>query len=160
MVKKALYEVSTLLHQNPHKDKPPLNFPMSFGGQGFHPSSASMGNMLPPRNPLWSNRNSDSPGMPPVPWMGGYRNHPSVVPGGFDGPLAGHGGEAPSEFSMKILCPTGKIGGVIGKGGFNVKQLQQETGASIHVEDAQAESEERVVRVSSYEVSWLLFLHH
>lgn len=157
MAKKALYEVSTLLHQNPRKDKPPLSFPMSSGGGGYHPSGASMGNMLPPGNPMWS-RNSNSQGMPPMPWMGGYRSQP-VVPGGFDSVHAGHGGEASGEFSMKILCPAGKIGGVIGKGGFNVKQLQQETGASIHVEDALAESEERVIRVSSFEVSWFFFLH-
>ncbi|KAJ9682898.1 hypothetical protein PVL29_018761 [Vitis rotundifolia] len=154
VAKKALYEVSTLLHQNPRKDKPPSSFPMSFGGQGFHPPGASMGNMPPPGNPMWSNRNSNSQGMPPMPWMGGYRSQPSVVPGGFDGVHAGHGGEASGEFSMKILCPAGKIGGVIGKGGFNVKQLQQETGASIHVEDALAESEERVIRVSSFEALW------
>lgn len=154
VAKKALYEVSTLLHQNPRKDKPPSSFPMSFGGQGFHPPGASMGNMPPPGNPMWSNRNSNSQGVPPMPWMGGYRSQPSVVPGGFDGVHAGHGGEASGEFSMKILCPAGKIGGVIGKGGFNVKQLQQETGASIHVEDALAESEERVIRVSSFEALW------
>jgi poly(rC)-binding protein 2/3/4 len=53
---------------------------------------------------------------------------------------------------MKILCSTGKIGGVIGKGGSNVKIVQQETGASIHVEDASAESEERAIRVSAFEV--------
>lgn len=41
--------------------------------------------------------------------------------------------EASAEFSMKLLCSAEKIGGVIGKGGFNVKQLQQESGASIHV---------------------------
>uniref|UniRef100_A0A5B6YXE0 K Homology domain-containing protein n=1 Tax=Davidia involucrata TaxID=16924 RepID=A0A5B6YXE0_DAVIN len=155
VAKRALYEVSTLLHQNPRKDTPPLSKPMPYGGQGFHPSGPPMPNMLPPGNPMWSQRKSNSHGMPPMPWMGGYGNQPSEFgSGGFNDGPAGHGREAPSDFSMKILCSAGKIGGVIGKGGFNVKQLQQETGASIHVEDASAESDERVIRVSSFEALW------
>lgn len=90
--------------------------------------------------------------------MGGYGDQPSGFgPGGFNGdPPAQR--EASAEFSMKILCSAGKIGGVIGKGGFNVKQLQQETGASIHVEDASTESDERVIRVSAFEVHICSFL--
>ncbi|XP_057488017.1 RNA-binding KH domain-containing protein RCF3-like isoform X2 [Actinidia eriantha] len=154
VAKRALYEVSTLLHQNPRKDKPPLSFPMPYGGQGFHPPGPPMANMPPPGNPMWSQQRVNSCDMPP-PWMGEYGNQPSGFgPGGFDGGPPMHGDEAPSEFSMKILCSAGKIGGVIGKGGFNVKQLQQETGASIHVGDASAEFEERVIRVSSFEVLW------
>lgn len=155
VAKRALYEVSTLLHQNPRKDKPPLSFAMPFGGQGFHPPGAPMPNMLPPGNPMWSHRNSSSHGMLPTPWMEGYGNqHSRFVPGGFDGVPPGPGAEASAEFSMKILCSAGKIGGVIGKGGSNVKQLQQETGSSIHVQDASAESDERVIRVSAFEALW------
>ncbi|KAK9271562.1 hypothetical protein L1049_001923 [Liquidambar formosana] len=155
VAKRALYEVSTLLHQNPRKDKPPLSFPMPYGGQGFHPPGGPMTNMPPPANPMWPHQNSNSHGMPPVPWMGGYKNQPSgFVPGGFNDVRPGHGGEASVEFSLKILCSAGKIGGVIGKGGFHVKQLQQETGANIHVEDASTESEERIIRVSAFEALW------
>lgn len=158
VAKKALYDVSTLLHQNPRKDKPPSNFSMPIGGQGFPPSGTSMPNMLPPGNPIWSHRNPSSHGMPPMPWMGGFRNQPSgFVPGCIDGG-PGQGGEASAEFSMKILCPAEKIGGVIGKGGFNVKQLQQETGASIHVQDATTEADERVIRVSAFEVFTFIWL--
>lgn len=156
VAKRALYEVSTLLHQNPRKDKPPSGFPMPpHGGQGFHPPGPPTANMPPPGNPLRSERTSNARGMPPMPWMGGYGSEPSRFgPGGFDDFPPAHGGEAPSEFSMKILCSAAKIGGVIGKGGSNVKQLQQETGASIHVDDISAESDERVIRVSSIEALW------
>ncbi|KAK4602182.1 hypothetical protein RGQ29_011293 [Quercus rubra] len=155
VAKKALYDVSTLLHQNPRKDKPPLTFPMPFGGQGFHPPGAPLPNMLPPGNPMWSHRNSDSHGMPPMPWMGGYGNRPSeFVPGGFNGVPPGPVAEASAEFFMKILCSAGKIGGVIGKGGFNVRQLQQETGAGIYVQEASTDSDERVIRVSAFEAIW------
>ncbi|KAF2299519.1 hypothetical protein GH714_032342 [Hevea brasiliensis] len=86
---------------------------------------------------------------------GGYGSQPTGFrPDGFNGATSGHGGEHSAEFSMKILCSAGKIGGVIGKGGSNVKLVQQETGASIHVEDASAESDERVIRVSACEAQW------
>ncbi|KAL6953890.1 hypothetical protein U1Q18_044980 [Sarracenia purpurea var. burkii] len=158
IAKRALYEISTLLHQNPRKDKPPLSFPMPYGGQGFHPPAPPMANMPPLENPMWSRRHSNSRDMPPMPRMGGYGNQPSGFgPGGFNGGPPMRGGEAPSEFSMKILCSAGKIGGVIGKGGSNVKQLQQETGTSIHVDDPSEELEERAIRVSSFEVFLLFF---
>lgn len=152
VAKRALYEVSTLLHQNPRKDKPPLGLPIPFGGQGFHPPGAPLTNMLPPGNPVWPNRTA-SHSMPPMPWMGEYGNRSSgYAPDAFNGDPAGHGVEASAEFYIKFLCSAGKIGGVIGKGGFNVKHLQEETGANIHVQDASTDSEERVIRVSAFEV--------
>ncbi|KAJ7975733.1 KH domain-containing protein [Quillaja saponaria] len=154
IAKRALYEVSTLLHQNPRKDKPPLSFPVPYGGQGFHPH-ASVNDMLPPENPAWSQRNAAAPhGISPRPWVR-FEDQPSrFVPGGFDGPPPTHGREAPAEFSMKILCSSGKIGGVIGKGGVNVRQLQQDTGSGIHVQDMPMESDERVICVSAIEALW------
>ncbi|XP_059670578.1 KH domain-containing protein HEN4-like [Cornus florida] len=155
VAKRALYEVSTLLHQNPRKDKTPFSFPMPYKGQGFHPPGPIMPNMHPPGNPMWSQRNPNPRGIPPIPWTGGNGDRsPGFGRAGYNSVPDAHSGEAPSEFSMKILCPAGKIGGVIGKGGFNVKQLQLETGASIHAEDLSAESEEHVIRVSSFEAMW------
>ncbi|XP_015880572.3 KH domain-containing protein At4g18375 [Ziziphus jujuba] len=155
VAKKALYEVSTLLHQNPRKDNPPPNFPLPYGGQGYPPPGTPMPNMLPPGNPMWPHRNSSSHGMPPITWTGGFGNQPSgFMPACINGGPTGRGGEASTEFSMKILCSAEKIGGVIGKGGFNVKQLQQETGAIIHVQDASPEADERVICVSAVEVLW------
>ncbi|XP_037491940.1 KH domain-containing protein HEN4 isoform X2 [Jatropha curcas] len=152
VAKRALYEVSTLLHQNPRKDKPP-SVPMPYSGQNFHTPGGSMTNMRPPGNPMWPHRNSSPNNMPSIQWMGGYDRQPTGLrPGGFGTP--GHGREPSAEFSMKILCSAGKIGGVIGKGGSNVKLVQQETGASIHVEDASAEADERVIRVSAFEGLW------
>ncbi|TYH44319.1 hypothetical protein ES332_D11G185900v1 [Gossypium tomentosum] len=146
VTKRALYEVSTLLHQNPRKDKPPLSFSVPHSSQNFPPSA------LPPSNSMWSHRNFSPHDSPPMPWMSAHRNRLSGIgPGSFSSIPPAGGAEASAEFSMKILCPAGKIGGVIGKGGFNVKQLQQETGAGIHVEDAATESDERVICVSGIE---------
>ncbi|XP_050382435.1 KH domain-containing protein At4g18375-like [Argentina anserina] len=147
VAKRALYEVSTLLHQNPRKDTPPLNLTVPFGGQGFHLPGAP--NFLPPGNQMWPNR-EPAHSIPPMPCIGEYESS-EYARGGFIGGPEWHGVEAPAEFFIKILCSAGKIGGVIGKGGFNVKQLQEETGASIHVQDASTNSEERVIRVSAFE---------
>ncbi|XWS75458.1 hypothetical protein CRYUN_Cryun01aG0090100 [Craigia yunnanensis] len=149
VARRALYEVSTLLHENPRKDNPPLSFPVSHAGQNFPPSA------LAHSNPMWSHRNSSPRDIPPMPWMGPHGNRPSEFgSGSFRSFPPARGAEASAEFSIKILCPAGKIGGVIGKAGFNVKQLQQETGASIHVEDVSRESDERVIRVSAIEALW------
>lgn len=152
VTKKALYEVSTVLHQNSHKDKPSLSFPLAYGTQGFHPPGPPMAKMPPSRNPTWSQHSTGDHGLP-ILRPETYGNKPSgFLRDDFDGfPPAG-GEEASSEFSIKILCSAAKIGGVIGKGGFNVKQLQQETGASIQVENVFPESDERVICVSSFEV--------
>ncbi|KAF2313768.1 hypothetical protein GH714_013300 [Hevea brasiliensis] len=153
VAKRALYEVSTLLHLNPRKDKPP-SLPMSYSGQNFHSSGGPMTKMLPPGNPMWPHQNSFSKTLPLMPWMGGYGSQPTGFgPDRFNCAPRGHGGEHSAEFSMKILCSAGKIGGVIGKGGSNVKLIQRETGTSIHV-DASAESDERVIRVSAFEALW------
>ncbi|XP_057809585.1 RNA-binding KH domain-containing protein RCF3-like [Salvia miltiorrhiza] len=149
VVKKALYEISTLLHQNPWKDKPSLSYPTNYAGQEFHPSGPPMRAMLPPENPHWLEHTMDAHRMHPMPFKGGY----GLLPEDLDG-VAPHDREAPCEFTIKILCSAERIGSVIGKGGSNVKQLEQETGASIHVENASKESDERVIRVSSIEALW------
>ena len=157
LVKKALYEVSTLLHQNPRKDKPISSFPMVHCAQGFHPPGPPMENMIPPGKPMWSQSKTNLNGMPPALGVGGYRNQlTGFGRADFDYGPPPSAGEAPGDFTMKILCSAAKIGGVIGKGGFNVKQLQQETGAGIHVEDVAPESDERVIRVPYLEIMFLL----
>ncbi|KAL2247030.1 UNVERIFIED_CONTAM: KH domain-containing protein HEN4 [Sesamum indicum] len=154
IARKALYEISTLLHQNPRKDKPPSTFPTPYANQGFHPPGPPIKN-IPPGNSTWLERTSDAHRMEPMPFRGGYGVQPSAFgPEDYDGVSPPHDREAPSEFTVKILCSAEKIGGVIGKGGSNVRQLEQETGTSIHVENVSKESDERVIRVSSFEALW------
>lgn len=155
VARKALYVVSTLLHQNPRKDQPPAGFPVPPGNSGFRTTRHLTGKIPSHGSPIMSERSASFHRDPPIHWMGGYEGeHSRFGPGGFDDIPGGYGEEVPTDFSMKILCSAAKIGGVIGKGGFNVKQVQMETGASIHVEDVSAESDERVIRVSSTEAPW------
>lgn len=152
VAKRALYEISTLLHLNPRKDKPP-SLPMSYNGQNFHPPGGPIPNTCPPGNPLWPHCNYSSQNLSLMPWMGGCGFQPTRFgPGGSNGAPPGHGGEPSDEFSMKILSSAWKIGGVIGKGGSSVKLVQLATGTSIHVEDASEESDERLIWVSAFEV--------
>lgn len=147
-----MFEVTTLLHQNSWKDKPSLSHPAAYDRQDFHPSGPPMRTMLPPGNPPWLERTMEPHMMQPMPFNEGYRINPSaLVPEDLDG-VAPRDRETPCEFTIKILCSAERIGSVIGKGGSNVKQLEQETGASIHVDDASKESDERVIRVSSFQV--------
>jgi poly(rC)-binding protein 2/3/4 len=143
IVKRALYEVSTLLHNNPRKDQP--------ASQSFRTRGPSAANMVPLGEPMWSNQNPNPHAIPPqMQWSSGYRNDPPPPPLPHGG-----GGGATGEFFMKILCPPSKIGSIIGKGGANVRQLQLESGAGIHAEDVTGESDERVIRVSAAEDPWI-----
>ncbi|XP_073272056.1 KH domain-containing protein At4g18375-like isoform X1 [Primulina huaijiensis] len=152
IAKKALYEVSTRLHQNPRKDKPSLSFSSPYARQSFHPSGLEERNMLRSGDFSWSEPNADVYNLSPLPWRGGHVTRPSKFGHeDLDGISTPRDQETLSEFSMKILCSAEKIGGVIGKGGLNVKLLERETGASVCVENVSKESDERVIRVFSLE---------
>ncbi|KAJ7946791.1 KH domain-containing protein family [Quillaja saponaria] len=53
----------------------------------------------------------------------------------------------PGHVAFRLLCHASRIGGVIGKSGSVIKNLQQVTGAKIRIEDAPPESPDRVVVV-------------
>uniref|UniRef100_A0A1D1Z8D9 KH domain-containing protein At4g18375 n=1 Tax=Anthurium amnicola TaxID=1678845 RepID=A0A1D1Z8D9_9ARAE len=53
----------------------------------------------------------------------------------------------PGHAHLRLLCHVAHIGGVIGKSGAVVKQLEQETAAKIRVDDVVPDCDERVVHV-------------
>lgn len=53
----------------------------------------------------------------------------------------------PGHVAFRLLCHASRIGGVIGKSGAIIKNLQQVTGARIRVQDAPPETPDRVVVV-------------
>ncbi|KAM1344929.1 hypothetical protein FF1_034352 [Malus domestica] len=53
----------------------------------------------------------------------------------------------PAHVAFRMLCHASRIGGVIGKSGAVIKQLQKTTGAKIRIEEPQVESPDRVVVV-------------
>ena len=59
------------------------------------------------------------------------------------------GNSQAADTVYRILCPSKKIGGVIGKGGGIVKSLREETQAKITVADSVPGSDERVIIIYS-----------
>lgn len=158
VVKKALYEVSARLHENPPKERLQLNNPVTAFGQS--PFFASAG-------PLFSSGNMLGQGTAPIvgiaPHMsavGGYRSDAGAawplsssaypVLSGLGGSHRRDDGSA-EEFVFQLLCRNERIGGVIGKGGSVINQIRQETGANIKVVDQVRDCDERVIVVSSKE---------
>ena len=61
------------------------------------------------------------------------------------------------EFSLRLVCPNENVGAVIGKGGGIIKQIRQESGASIKVDTSVAEGDECMISVSAKEVKGTFF---
>ncbi|XP_052169490.1 KH domain-containing protein HEN4-like [Oryza glaberrima] len=136
LVRKALYEISTRLHQHPRKDNPPLEEIIDASTQRKHQAPPQ----LPHANPMLPHLHVDH--SPQIPLLDPYRNRP----------LQYHSAEA-EEFSIKILCASEHIGQVIGKSGGNVRQVEQQTGACVQVKEVgKNASEERLIVVSSQEI--------
>ncbi|KAK4278716.1 hypothetical protein QN277_016524 [Acacia crassicarpa] len=54
------------------------------------------------------------------------------------------------EFSVRLVCPTGNIGGVIGKGGAIINQIRQDSRATIKV-DSSAAGDDCIITISKKE---------
>lgn len=64
------------------------------------------------------------------------------------------GGFSPLDVSagsvvFRMLCPSSRIGGVIGKGGSVISQIRQETGVKLKIEEAIPGCDERVITILS-----------
>ncbi|XVE49458.1 hypothetical protein DITRI_Ditri01bG0084200 [Diplodiscus trichospermus] len=53
----------------------------------------------------------------------------------------------PGHVAFRLLCHVSRVGGIIGKSGSVIKQLQQVTGSKIRIEDAPSECPDRVITV-------------
>ena len=56
------------------------------------------------------------------------------------------------EFTARLVCPTGNIGGVIGKGGAIINQIRQVSGAMIKVDSSAADGDDCLIIISTMEV--------
>eukprot|EP00253_Pinus_taeda_P020561 PITA_20561 len=172
-VKKALYAVSAFLYKHPPKEQIPwtdilsATNPTSLLPSGV-PALFTPPNYVPQRDSLFAHHSSGAPRVNGtyasghLPALGGYGSEArsSIWPLTYNPalPIAPKSWNSavekcPEEFLIRIVCPNDKIGGVIGKGGNIIKSMRKDTGASIKVEDAQSDSEERVIVVSSTELA-------
>lgn len=160
-MKKALFAVSAIMYTfTPKEDVPlhttalenttsiiiPSDVPI-YPPTGLYPGAS---------DPLLSSR-AVSTILSSVPELQGYADagnswpvYSSALP-----VVSGLGGSSQSEeLILRVLCPFDKIGRVIGKGGSTIKNIRQDTGARIEVNDTKNDRDECIITVTSTEVSF------
>lgn len=73
--------------------------------------------------------------------------------------VSGVGASRSEELIIRMLCPSDKIGRVIGKGGSTIKSMRQASGARIEVDDSKANYDECLIIITTTEVHYLSLLH-
>ena len=89
---------------------------------------------------------------PQVSELHGYADTASAWPSSLP-VVPGYSSQSRSEeLVVQVLCPSDKIGRVIGKGGSTIKSIRQASGAQVDVDDTKHDTEECVITVTSTEV--------
>ncbi|KAM7269823.1 hypothetical protein ACFE04_025320 [Oxalis oulophora] len=139
-VKKALYKIASRLHENPSKTQHLLN------------SAVPTPSVFPPAGSLIGQTAGGAPIMGIAPLMGHYGGLKSQATDWSHSLYTAPRDETSSkEFSIRFVCPTNNIGGVIGKGGSIINQIRQESGAGIKVDSSATEGNDCLITVSSKE---------
>lgn len=169
LVRKALFEISTRLHENvtgertqkgAYMTEGPGNMmpPMFAAGGGIYPSTGYMaqtGSLLGPSavgGPMqglgytYGGMYGDT-GMGTAWPLGTGLSMPSMSAGG----MPRSDGVSEEELTIRLLCPNTRIGSIIGKGGSVIKKMREETGAKIKVEEQVPDCDERIVLISAAE---------
>ncbi|KAL6518941.1 hypothetical protein OROHE_017694 [Orobanche hederae] len=137
VVKKALYQIAARLHDNPSRSQHLISssVPIAYSSGGSVLGSA--GAPIMGLTPL-------------VAPYGGYKGES----GDWSRSLysAPRGEAFSKEFSLRLVCPTANIGGVIGKGGTIINQIRQDSGAAIKVDSSVSEGEDCVISISAKEI--------
>lgn len=139
LVKKALFQIASRLHDNPSRSQHLLTSAV--------PMYTSGGSLMGPS------------GGPPIvgiaPLMGPYGGYKGDV-GDWSRSLysAPRDDASSKEFSIRLVCPTANIGGVIGKGGVIINQIRQDSGAVIKVDSSTSEGDDCLITVSAKEVKY------
>ncbi|OIW12457.1 hypothetical protein TanjilG_04206 [Lupinus angustifolius] len=137
VVKKALYQIASRLHDNPSRSQHLLTSAVP----GVYPSRSSF--MGPP---------TGAPIVGIAPLMGAYGGYKGDAGDWPRSLYSAPRDEASSrDFSVQLVCPIGNIGGVIGKGGMIINQIRQETGATIKVDSSAKEGDECLITISTKE---------
>lgn len=137
MVKKALYQIASRLHDNPSRSQ--------------HLLTSAVPNVYPSGGSLVGPA-AGAPIVGIAPLMGPYGGYKGDA-GDWSRSLysAPRDETSTKEFSLRLVCPTGNIGGVIGKGGVIINQIRQESGAVIKV-DSSTEGDDCLITISAKEV--------
>ncbi|KAG1358852.1 KH domain-containing protein [Cocos nucifera] len=159
-VKKALFAVSSIMYKFSPKEEISLDTSVPELPPIIIPSDVTIypaGSFFPAADAIVSPSRSVPSvigATPPVPELHGFTDtasawpiYPSALP-----VVSGYGGPSRSEdLVVRVLCPSDKIGRVIGKGGSTIKSMRQNSGARIDVDDTKDETEECLITVTSTE---------
>ncbi|KAL1205919.1 KH domain-containing protein [Cardamine amara subsp. amara] len=137
IVKKALHQIASRLHENPSRSQNLLSSAIA----GGYPSGSLMSHAGGPR----------IVGLAPL--MGSYGGYKSDA-GDWSRPLyqAPRNEPPATEFFIRLVSPVENIAGVIGKGGALINQLRQETRANIKVDSSRTEGNDCLITISAREV--------
>ncbi|XP_059645365.1 KH domain-containing protein At4g18375 [Cornus florida] len=138
VVRKALYQIASRLHDNPSRSQNTL-------ASAVPNAYASSGALMGPT--------AGAPIMrlaPLVSPYGGYKGESGDWQHSFYS--ASRVESSSKEFSLRLVCPTANIGGVIGKGGGIINQIRQESGAAIKVDSSAAEGDDCIISISAKEI--------
>lgn len=139
IVRKALYQIASRLHDNPSRSQ--------------HLLASAMPNVYSSGGSLVTPTHG-GPIMGLAPLVGPYGGYKGDS-GNWSRSLYSAPREELSsskEFSLRLICPTENIGGVIGKGGAIINQIRQETKAAIKVDSSATEGDDCLINISSKEV--------
>ena len=139
-MKKALHQIAYRLHENPSRSQHLLASAMSntypAGGALLGPAAGAqivgISSLMGP--------------------YGGYKGDTGEWPRSLYS--APRDEMSSKEFSLRLVCPTANIGGVIGKGGAIINQIRQESGAVIKVDSSSTEGDDCLITISAKEVSF------
>ncbi|OMO79326.1 hypothetical protein CCACVL1_13754 [Corchorus capsularis] len=137
VVKKALHQIASRLHENPSRSQHLLASAIS----NAYPASGAL---------LGPAAGAQIVGIAPlVGHYGGYKGDAGEWPRSLYS--APRDEMSSKEFSLRLVCPTANIGGVIGKGGAIINQIRQESGAVIKVDSSATEGDDCLITVSAKE---------
>lgn len=145
VVKKALCQIASRLHDNPSRSQHSL-------ASAISNSHSSSGSLVGPT--------AAAPIVGIAPLMGPYGGYKGDTAGDWSRSLysAPRDDLSSKEFSLRLVCPVANIGGVIGKGGAIINQIRQESGAAIKVDSSSTEGDDCLITVSSKEVNIFSFV--
>ncbi|XP_073526209.1 uncharacterized protein [Phyllobates terribilis] len=143
-VKKALFAVSAIMYKFGPREQIPLDATVP---------EALPSIIIPSDVPIYSAAGFYDPVAPSrslnlIPELDGGNSWPPLIGASA---VPGYGGTSQEELIIRVLCPSDKIGRVIGKAGMSIRNIRQATGAQIEVVDNKGKGEDSLVTVISSE---------
>lgn len=145
VVRKALFQIAARIHDNPSRSQHML---LSATPDAVYPSGGSR--MGPTAStPIMGL----SPHMDPY---SGYKGEGKEWSHSFY--MAPRDDFYAKEFSLRMICSTANIGGVIGKSGVIINKIRQDSRASIKVDSSAIAGDDCIISISAKEVNYPLFV--